>query len=198
MIRREDLRTVRCMDRVWLAFVGLIAACGYPALPSLDDADAAGGMHATDAPPCVPWDALNVSPNLTPCDKSLGDSRDFSLTAGAYTLNTDSGMLSGSMTLQLPGALIAPASGNLVLRVVNVINLSIANGAAVLVIGTYPLVFVVHGDAIIGGVIDVSARVDGTTRTSSARTGSAPRGRTGRRRHSSVHGGDRCRWPAFR
>jgi len=126
-------------------------------------ASIAGIDAAPDVPPdapCVPWDALNLSPGVTPCDAALGVPADLSLAAGAYTIDTDSGQLSGAMTALLPGALIAPSSGSLMVRVVNLGRLSIMSGATVSITGTHPLVFVVHGDATIAGTIDVSARSD--------------------------------------
>ena len=166
------------MEHVWLVLVALIVGCGYPALPRLDRLDASGVSDGAppdvlpDVPPdapCIPWDALNLSPNVTPCDVALGVPRDLALPAGAYTIDTDSGQLSGAMTAQLPGALI-PQSG-LMLRVVNLGQLSIAGGATVSITGTHPLVFVVHADAMIAGTVDVSARVDGTTGSSTAGPG---------------------------
>jgi hypothetical protein len=124
--------------------------------------DAAG----PDAVSCVPWNALNV----TPCDAALGDPHDLTLLAGAYTLDTESGLLSGAMSASLPGALIAQATGPMV-RAVNVGQLSIASGATVSITGTHPLVFVVHGDATIVGTIDVSARSDVITEVSTAGPG---------------------------
>jgi len=132
---------------------GRSCIAGFCKATSMAEIDAAG----PDAVSCVPWNALNV----TPCDAALGDPHDLTLLAtGAYTLDTDSGQLSGAMTASLPGALIAPFSGSLMVRVVNVGQLSIASGATVSITGTHPLVFVVHGDATIAGTIDVSARSD--------------------------------------
>ena len=115
-----------------------------------------------DAAPCVPWDALNLSPTVTPCDTALGVPVDLSLAAGAYAIDTDSGQISGDVSAQLPGVLILQSSGSEMLRVVNLGQFSIANGATVVITGRNPLVFVVHADATIAGILDVSARVDGT------------------------------------
>jgi hypothetical protein len=112
------------------------------------------------------WNALNVMP----CDAALGDPHDLSLLAGAYTLDTDTGQLSGVLTQPLSVALIAQTSGPMV-RVVNIGQLSIGIGATVSITGTHPLVFVVHGDATIAGTIDSSAHSNVITDMSTAGPG---------------------------
>jgi len=144
--------------------LGCLVGCGFHSNNAKDASIAidAAPDAPPDAPPCVPWNALNVMP----CDTALGDPHDLTLLVGAYTLETDSGQLSDALTQTqlLPSALIAQASG-LMLRVVNVGQLSIANGVMVSVTGTHPLVFVVHGNATIAGTIDVSARADANMST---------------------------------
>lgn len=130
----------------------LLVGCGFQSSAAQSDAPVA---DAPDAAPCVTWDALNV----VPCDQAIGAPRDLTLSPGTYVLDTDSGQLSGGSTQQLPGALIAQASGPM-LRVVNLGQLSIMTGATVSIVGTHPVVLVVHADATIAGVVDVSARVD--------------------------------------
>jgi len=140
--------------------LGCLVGCGFQSGEAHIDASPPAPDAPPDAAPCVPWDALNLSPTVTPCDKALGVRVDLALPAGAYTLDTDSGQLSGDMTAKLPGALIPQPSSSLILRIVNLGQFMIASGATVSVTGTHPLVFVVHGDATIAGAIDVSARVD--------------------------------------
>jgi len=142
--------------------LGCLVGCGFQSNAAKDASIDAPPDAPPDAP-CMTWDALNLSPNVTPCDKSLGTPQGLTLAAGAYMLDTESGLLSGALTQQLsPVALIAQASGPMV-RVVNLDQLSIASGATVSVTGMHPLVFVVHGDATIAGTIDVSARSDAIT-----------------------------------
>ena len=141
---------------------GRTCIAGFCKAASTADIDAAvPDGTGPDAAPYVPWDALNLSPSVTPCDATIGLPRDLSLAAGAYAIDSDSGEVSGTTTMLLPGALIRESNG-LMLRVVNLGQLSIASGATVSITGTHPLVFVVHADAMIAGTIDVSARVDGT------------------------------------
>jgi hypothetical protein len=141
-----------------------LVGCGFQSRAArIDASDSEGATDAdvSDAGPCVSWNALNVMP----CNGAIGTPRDLALPAGTYVLDTDSGQLSGAMTQQLPGALIAQAAGPM-FRVVNIGQLSIANGAMVSITGTHALVFVVHADATIAGIVDVSARIDGSgTRT---------------------------------
>src|SRR3954471_15947777 len=102
--------------RLLVGTLGSLAGCGFRAGTAQIDASAdTSDADAPDAGPCVSWSALNIMP----CNEALGAPRDLMLAAGAYVLDTDSGQLSGAMTQQLPGALIAQPSGLLMLRVVN-------------------------------------------------------------------------------
>src|SRR5262249_13748022 len=99
----------------------LLIGCGFRSSAAPSDAPSdAPVADAPDAAPCVTWGALNVMP----CDPAIGVPRDLTLSPGTYVLDTGSGQLSGGMTQQLPGALIAQGSGPM-LRVVNLGQLSI-------------------------------------------------------------------------
>ncbi len=139
--------------------VCLLVSCGF-SITAGEQLDARVDAAADSAPDafvpftCVPWAALNVDP----CDSRLSIPGALTLSSGSYVLDTDAGTLSSGGTPQaLPGGVIPQSSGSAV-RVVNARSLTIASGAVVSVIGSYPVVFVVHGSAAIDGLLDASAR----------------------------------------
>jgi len=107
---------------------------------------------------CVSWPALNIAP----CNVALGGRGPVTIATGSYRFDTDRGMLADSAsTVTLPGALVPQSNGGPMVRVVNASRLTIDAGATVTVVGSHPVIFVVHGDAAINGIIDASAQVDG-------------------------------------
>ncbi len=125
-------------------------------------ADAAADAAATidtAAASCASWNP----PNVDPCDPRLGEPAVLDFDGGAFGYDTDTGALT-SLVSQLPvppGALVEQGDGTIV-RVVNVASLRVSGSSTLTVTGAHALVFVVHGDATIDGVIDVSARLDAT------------------------------------
>jgi hypothetical protein len=145
-----------------------VAACSFHdgVVPGDGTMTGDGSGSAIDGGPCVSWQALNVDP----CAAPLGTPAPLQLSPGVYTLNADDATVTGDASLTLPGALVVQANGPMA-RVINVTSLDIAANANVLVTGTHPVIFVVHGDAAIAGSLIASARTDADTATKVAGPG---------------------------
>ncbi len=147
--------------------LGLAAGCSF----SVDAAPGDGAPDvsldgAPDAPEpftCVPWTALDVDP----CGATLTTPITLVLRVGSHVVDGDAGTLAtnGGSPTPLPGGIVVQAGGPMV-RVISARSLRIDAGAMVRITGSRPVIFVVHGDALIDGVLDVSARVDSAGSTS--------------------------------
>lgn len=137
----------------------LLVGCGFTVAGS-EQPDALGADGAADAPApfaCVPWAALNVDP----CATTLTDPVGITLAVGTHVLDTDTGNLTsnGGSPVAMPGGLVAQSAGPMV-RAVNARSLSIVSGATLSIVGSRPVIIVVHGTVTIDGVIDASARLE--------------------------------------
>ena len=149
--------------------LGLGSGCSFsvPASTTVDALDA-----SVDGAPepftCVPWTALDVDP----CGATLTTPITLVLGAGSHVIDGDAGTLAtnGGSPMPLPGGFAVQAAGPIV-RVISARSLRVDTAAVVQVTGTRPVIFVVHGDALIDGVLDASARVDGAGATSTAGPG---------------------------
>jgi hypothetical protein len=126
--------------------------------PPIDAARGPDGDSPDGAVGCVPWDALNVDP----CDGALPEPDTINLASGDFVYDTDTGTLSeqGGGDTTPASALLTQARGPEV-RALNVRSFNIDAAGSLTVVGSRPLVIVVHGSASIAGTIDVSARVTG-------------------------------------
>jgi hypothetical protein len=182
--RRQVTAAQRTLASLLLSAAACLPACSFEAA-ALD-----GGVHrdgtgaeqqldalhdapgdtlvpdAIDAGPCAGWSALDVDP----CAAALGTPADLTIGAGTYTLDTTSGTLTGSTTIPLRTAMVEQASGSgQQVLVVNATQLTVSSNATITVVGSVPLVFVVHGNVTFAG--DLSA--SGATGSAGPGAGSA-------------------------
>lgn len=148
--------------KILVCSCALVAGCSFSAPPAVaidgPPIDMPGGE---EVPPngCVQWAPLNVE---DPCSVQLGTPENLVLTPGLYTLDTTTGMITGVPTPHvLAGTLVAQPQGPMV-RVVNLASFMVLDGAELDVTGMFGVIFVVHGNAGVGGTIEASAHVFGT------------------------------------
>jgi hypothetical protein len=106
---------------------------------------------------CITWAALNVDP----CDPLLPEPDTLNLASGEFTYDTDTGVLSEGGVDTMPASALLDQSNGPEVRVLNTLGFNIDSVGSLTVTGSRPLIIVVHGNASIGGTIDVSARVRG-------------------------------------
>jgi hypothetical protein len=143
----------------------LVVGCSFSA-PDVVPTDGPVDMPGPEIPPnaCMTWAPLNVE---DPCSVQLGTPEVLVLNAGTYTLDTDTGMLSGGSNPHvLAGAKIAQQQAGPMVRVVNLASLMVNEGAELDISGSVGVIFVVHGSAGIGGIVDAGAHLFGTPGTS--------------------------------
>ncbi|MCA9675566.1 MAG: hypothetical protein KC464_11065, partial [Myxococcales bacterium] len=165
MVIRLVAQVTRPIALVAVGALGLVAACSFDpggvggdgGIADSDGAivDAAPGdgvPPSPDATPdatpidgatCVPWAAVNVDP----CDGALPAAAALTIGNGRSQYDTDTGQLTvpGGLTSAPPSALLDQTVAGPKARVVNLSAFTVVSGGTLAVIGSHPLIVVVHG-----------------------------------------------------
>jgi hypothetical protein len=110
-----------------------------------------------DAGPCTTWSAVNVG---DPCAATLPTPGSLTLASGEYTLDTETGQVTGPGGTQAPPGGAFPQADGPEALLVSLEALDLPASATLVVTGPRPLILVVHGDVTIAGTLDAAARSD--------------------------------------
>ncbi|MEM9494076.1 MAG: hypothetical protein AAGC55_33325, partial [Myxococcota bacterium] len=151
---------------VLFAIFAAIVGCTFdPQRPGASPSDAGAGEDAgdgsSDAVPCAN-DILDFTPsNFDDCDLAAPGAA-LELGDGSWTLNSDSGAISGTSSIELSAVTAIPQSDAPILRVYTVDSFTLAAEATLRIEGQAAIAIVSAGDITIDGVISVAGLQAGT------------------------------------
>jgi hypothetical protein len=126
--------------------------------PDADTTAPDADLTMPDAPAgCVTWPA----PNVDPCDPLLPDPEALTVNQSSV-YDTDTGSLTSGNVTMPPSALLTQQGGAEV-RAMNLSSFQLGGNGSISVVGSRPLVIIVHGGAQIDGTIAVGARGNSTS-----------------------------------
>ena len=130
-----------------------VTACGFSNDVTTDrPVDALASDAAIDAAQCVPWSFMPA--DFDPCAIAAPAAAP-PLTNGTYTIDSDTGILRGNVSVQLPYKVVNGVG------VVSVTDLVLGTNVNIRGVGSKPLAIVAWGSITIDGRIDVSSVVGG-------------------------------------